>query len=75
MNITLSADPELVRATRRYALGHGASLNKLLRDYMRSITGVNEYEAKASEFAALAWNKAGKSKPGYRFNREEIHSR
>lgn len=37
MNITLSADSDLVLQSRQYAEKHRTSLNQLIRDYLRSL--------------------------------------
>lgn len=75
MNITLSADPELIRNTRKYAKEHGTSLNKLVRQFMENIEGSDSHENKANEFADFARNHAGTSTPDFVFNREKSHER
>ncbi len=76
MNITLSADAKLVRATRRYAKLRHTSLNSLLRQYMRSIGGEEDLCAQhAEEFKRLATEQAGRSKRGYVFDRDDSHRR
>ena len=42
MNITLSADAELIRKSRQYAKAHDTSLNQLVRDYLSTISGAYE---------------------------------
>lgn len=73
MNITLSADPELVERTRSYARKHGTTLNRLIRLFMADITGASEKNRAATKFRRLARENAGRSPKGYRFNREEAH--
>ncbi len=75
MNITLSADEDLVRSTRRYARQKHTTLNNLLRQYMQSVTRQDCAARNAEEFRQLATSRAGASAAGYRFNREEAHSR
>ncbi len=76
MNITLSADAKLVRATRRYADRHNTSLNNLLRQYMQTIGGDDKFHAqRAEEFKRLATEHAGRSEQGFVFDREDIHRR
>lgn len=75
MNITLSADEALIRSTRRYARQKHTTLNNLLRQYMQSVTRQDCAARSAEEFRQLAMSHAGASTDGYRFNREEAHSR
>ena len=54
MNITLSADPDLVRKSRQYAEGHHTSLNQLIRDYLRSLVApANSEQNRAEEVYRL----------------------
>lgn len=75
MNITLSADQETIRRSRQYAKEHGTSLNSIIRDYLKKISGESDRKANAQEFAQLAKTMAGCSEPGYKFDRNEIHDR
>lgn len=75
MNITLSADRELIRKMREYAARRGTSLNELIRGYMKSVAGATDSVRKAEEFEQLARERGGASPEGYRFNRDESHSR
>lgn len=75
MNITLSADQDLIKKSRQYAQQKGLSLNALIRNFLKNISGENDKSASAQEFAQLAESGAGCSEPGYRFNRDEIHDR
>jgi len=73
MNITLSADAELIKKGREYANAHHTSLNQLVRDYLRSITGGNDAEKAADEFMNLANTMAGRSDSGFQFSRDAIY--
>ena len=75
MNITLSAGKKIIENCRRYAKEHGTSLNSLVRDYLEKISGESDRKANAQEFAQLAEAKAGRSEPGFKFNRDAIHDR
>ncbi len=75
MNITLSADQELIRKSRQYAKKQGTSLNSIIRDFLKDISGENDRRENALEFSRLAEAKAGCSEPGYKFDRSEIHDR
>jgi len=75
MNLTLSADQETINKSRRYAKEHGTSLNGIIRDYLKKISGENDCSANALEFAELAQNMSGCSKADYIFDREDIHNR
>ena len=75
MNITLSADAELIAQARAYARARGTTLNKLLRDYMARLTGQLDPAAAADEFVRVARTHAGRSPGGFVFDREAIHDR
>ena len=75
MNITLSADQETIAKSRQYAKKHGASLNSLIRDYLKKISGEGDRKENSQEFARLAETMAGCSEPGFKFDRNEIHDR
>ena len=75
MNITLSADPELIAKSRRLARQQGTSLNQLVRDYLERFSGSQRDVSAAEEFRGLALDKGGRSAPGFRFDREDAHAR
>lgn len=75
MNITLSADPELIAKSRRMARQQGTSLNQLIRDYLERFSDARRDVSAAEEFRGLALDKGGRSAPGFRFDREEAHAR
>ena len=75
MNLTLSADEELIRRMRQYAAEHGTSLNRVIREHMQDITGAADLEKHAREFARLATEYGGRSPEGFVFTREEAHRR
>jgi hypothetical protein len=71
MNITLSIDEQLVARARQKAEALGKSLNQLIRDYLQTLVG-GDAERSIEEFKQLSGQ--GHSQ-GWRFNRDEIHSR
>ncbi len=75
MNITLSADKELVQKAREYAALRGTSLNQLIREYLENIAAMGDKESKAREFERLARDCGGISPEGYTFYREDAHVR
>lgn len=75
MNITLSADAQVVEKTRRLARQKGTSLNQLIREYLEQLVGSKQTDAAAVEFKQLAYEKGGRSAPGFRFDREEANAR
>jgi len=75
LNITLSADAELIKKGREYAKAHNSSLNQLVRDYLLRLTGGGDAEKAAEEFVRIASTMAGKSDNGYRFSRDDIYDR
>lgn len=64
MNITLSADEDLVENAREYARRHGTSLNQIIRDYLRTLTAAETREEAAEAFEAVARSMAGDSSDG-----------
>jgi hypothetical protein len=72
MNVTLSLDDQLVTRARRKAEALGKSLNQLIRDYLQTVAGGDDPERSIEEFKRLSGR--GHSR-GWRFNRDEIHSR
>ena len=75
MNITLSADEELIAKARAYAHAHRTTLNQLLRDYMARLTGLLGPAAAADEFVRVARTHAGRSEEGFVFDRQATHDR
>ena len=75
VNITLSADAELVRRARDYAREHGTTLNQMIRDHMDRVTGGGSAVDAATQFSEVALHHPGRSPEGYRIDRDEIHAR
>jgi hypothetical protein len=75
MNITLSADKDLISNSRLYAEKHNTTLNNLVREYLKRITNESEGRKIAEEFETLARDNGGKSSRDYKFNRDEIYDR
>jgi hypothetical protein len=61
MNITLSAQDELVEKAREYAREHGTSLNQLIREHLERLVGMVPRDVAADEFVAVARDMAGDS--------------
>ena len=72
MNVTLSVDEHLLDRARQKAEILGKSLNQLIRDYLQTLAGVDDPARSIEEFKRLSGK--GHSR-GWRFNRDEIHSR
>lgn len=62
MNITLSADQDLIERARRYAAEHGTSLNQLIRDHLERLVGDTPRDAAAAEFAMIGRTMGGDSR-------------
>lgn len=75
MNITLSADAQVIERTRDLAKRKGTSLNQLIRDYLDQVAGTQQSESAAEEFRQLALKRGGCSSVGYRFSREDANAR
>ena len=72
MNLTLSADENLVRKAREYAAEHGTSLNRLVRSFLERLVGDVPREEAGREFAAIASGSPGNSY-GQKPRRDEIY--
>ncbi|MEX1119298.1 MAG: DUF6364 family protein [Terrimicrobiaceae bacterium] len=70
MNITLSADEETIRRSREYAQKARTSVNKLVRDFLQSLTLQEDRDLMADEFVRNAVGHSGRSPEGFRFDRE-----
>ncbi len=75
MNLTLSADEELIQKMRNHAAQQGSSLNQMIRDYMEEVTGSTDLDQNADEFVRLATQHGGASSDGFVFDRDEAHRR
>ncbi|MEA3231967.1 MAG: DUF6364 family protein [Thermodesulfobacteriota bacterium] len=75
MNITLSADKEVIAKGRQYAKAHNTTLNNMIREFLKDISGEGDNLANSDEFARLAKTMSGCSDPTFKFDREEIHDR
>ncbi len=65
MNITLSADEELVKKAREVPTRQGSSLNRMIREYMEKLASVTDVNSIAEEFAMLARQQGGESPRGF----------
>jgi dihydroxyacetone kinase len=75
MNITLSADKSLIEKARVYAKKHNTTINNLVREYLKKITGHSGVDKSAEEFEKIALVHGGKSHHDFKFNREDIYNR
>ena len=75
VNLTLTADEQLVAKARVYAQARNTTLNQLIRDYLTRLTGPLDPQQAAAEFAELARSHAGRSDEGYVFDRRAAHAR
>jgi hypothetical protein len=71
MNITLSAEPEVLQRTREYARNHGTSLNQLVREFLQRLTMQEDRDKVADEFVKNATEHGGQSPEGFRFRRDQ----
>lgn len=72
VNLTLSADAELIRAAREAARKQGRSLNDLIREYLRSLSGAGSGADAAAELEAL-WNDGSGNSGGQTWTRDELY--
>jgi len=75
MNITLSAEKELIMKSREYAKMHHTTLNHLVRGFLDRLSGGDDVEKVVEEFKQLAESMPGKSDEGYTFSRDAIYDR
>ena len=75
VNVTLTANEDLVAKARAYAQARNTTLNQLVRDYLQRLTGQLDPQQAAEEFAELARNVPGRSDEGFKFDRREAHAR
>jgi hypothetical protein len=75
VNITLSAEDDLVAKARAYAQTRNTTLNQLIRDYLGRLTGQIDPQQAAEEFASLATSRSGRSDEGFVFDRRDAHIR
>lgn len=73
MNITLSADAELIRRARAYAQERHTTLNQMVRDYLENVVGGMAPEEVAERFGEIARSRPGRSPAGWKFDRNAIH--
>ncbi len=66
MNLTISADEDVIRRARAAARRQGRSLNDVLRETLERLAGAKSRDAVADEFLALAATTAGALATGYR---------
>jgi antitoxin component of RelBE/YafQ-DinJ toxin-antitoxin module len=75
MNITLSVDDQTVEQARRVAQAMNKSLNQVIREYLEQLARRDQAERDIAEFEALSNQHEGKSRAGWKWNREEIYDR
>jgi hypothetical protein len=75
MNITLSADERIIKKARAAAQARGKSLNQLIREYLAELAGELSRDEAVEKFLAAFGNVTGRSDPGWKFDRNEIHER
>ena len=66
MNLTISADEDVIRRARAAARLQGRSLNDVLRETLERLAGAKSRDAVADEFLTLAATTAGVLATGYR---------
>ena len=74
MNITLSADEQVIEAARKWAAEHGTSINAVVREYLAALAHDAEAEQAAVAFAANAQTYAGDSSSKGPFSRSELYT-
>ena len=73
MNLTLSADAELIRAAREAARKQGRSLNDMIREYLKSLSGAGSGADAAAELEAL-WKSESGSSRGEPWSRDDAYA-
>lgn len=73
MNLTLSAETEVISGARAWALAHGTTINALVREYLASLGTCTGREEAARLFFENARKSSGRSMRGSRFDRNELY--
>jgi hypothetical protein len=74
-NITLSAEEELIEASRLKARQHKTTLNQLFRDWLVSYTGDKEKRAAQLEAYRALRKNMRRVKIDRKYTREELNAR
>ena len=74
MNITLSAEADLIRKARAAARSRGKSLNQMVREYMQSLCDMDGARSAVSRLFEIMDDGRGDMR-GRRFDRNESHER
>ena len=74
-NLILSADEHGIDQAKVYAEAHGTTVDRLVQDFLRQLTGQSNAAETADEFARLARSHLTQADAGWKFDREEIHRR
>lgn len=74
-NITLSVDENVLKAVRRYAAGRDSSVNKLVREFLASVS-VREDRARDARLRIQQLSRQSNARVGpKRWRREDLHDR
>lgn len=73
MDITILADKKLILKCRQYSNAHNTTLNDMIREFIKDISGEGDNLANSEEFARLAKTISGRSDSTFKFNRERVH--
>lgn len=72
MNVTISADGDLVRKARELAHRRGTSLNELIRGYLSRLVGEADRDALVEELREHWARESGRSR-GWRYRRDDAY--
>ncbi|HEV2201052.1 MAG TPA: DUF6364 family protein [Bryobacteraceae bacterium] len=74
-NVTLTIDPAVLKAARKYALDRDTSVNQLVRDYLAGLAGpTDELEAARNDLRKF-FRKSRYQIGQRRWTREELYDR
>jgi hypothetical protein len=74
VNITLSADPDLIARVRSWAQEHGTSLNALIREDLERLVGSADRKKSAQGFKENALSSPGRSQGGNPSSRKDLYA-
>jgi hypothetical protein len=74
-NITLSVDAQVLTAVRRYAAEHDATINSLVRDYLKAIAEREDRAANARTQIRALSKKSPARIGNPKHSRDELHER
>lgn len=74
-NLTLSIDEDVLEEARKRALERGTSVNQMVREYLKDVSGVQEKRSRAVEGLKEIWRESEIEVGEITWDREQLHER